>query len=149
VGEGWQVDWSPDGRSILFTSHRDHANNYTDVYVMRPDGSGVRRLTHIRAYTAAWSPDGDHIVFSAPGLFIMDRRRRRESAPHTASRRDLAARLDGLSRAPAPPRNPRHGFRLSARCSPPLAEEVGLPAVARTGSQLQMKTVTPGGRLPL
>jgi Tol biopolymer transport system component len=23
AGEGWQVDWSPDGRSILFTSHRD------------------------------------------------------------------------------------------------------------------------------
>jgi Tol biopolymer transport system component len=72
VGEGWQVDWSPDGRSILFTSHRDHPDNYTDVYVMRPDGSAVLRLTHNRAYTPAWSPDGDSIVFSAPGLFIMD-----------------------------------------------------------------------------
>jgi len=72
VGEGWQVKWSPDGRSILFTSHRDHPDNYTDVYVMRPDGSAVRRLTHARAYTPAWSPDGDNIVFSAPGLFIMD-----------------------------------------------------------------------------
>jgi TolB protein len=72
VGEGWQVAWSPDGRSILFTSHRDHPDNYTDVYVMRPDGSAVRRLTHDRAYTPAWSPDGDHIVASAPGLFIMD-----------------------------------------------------------------------------
>jgi Tol biopolymer transport system component len=72
VGEGWQVQWSPDGRSILFTSHRDHPDNYTDVYVMRPDGSAVRRLTHDLAYTPAWSPDGDNIVFSAPGLFIMD-----------------------------------------------------------------------------
>jgi TolB protein len=72
VGEGWQVDWSPDGRSILFTSHRDHPDNYTDVYEMRPDGSAVRRLTHNRAYTPAWSPDGDSIVLSAPGLFIMD-----------------------------------------------------------------------------
>jgi TolB protein len=72
VGEGWQVDWSPDGRSILFTSHRDHPDNYTDVYVMRPDGSAVRRLTHGLGQTPAWSPDGDHIVFSAPGLFIMD-----------------------------------------------------------------------------
>ena len=72
AGEGWQVDWSPDGRSILFTSHRDYPDNYTDVYVMRPDGSAVRRLTHDRAYTPAWSPDGDNIVFSAPGLFITD-----------------------------------------------------------------------------
>jgi TolB protein len=72
VGEGWQVDWSPDGRSILFTSHRDHPDNYTDVYVMRPDGSGIRRLTNNLGYTPAWSPDGEHIVFSAPGLFIMD-----------------------------------------------------------------------------
>jgi Tol biopolymer transport system component len=71
VGEGWQVEWSPDGRSILFTSHRDHPDTYTDVYVMRPDGSGVKRLTRNRAYTPAWSPDGSHIVFSAPGLFVM------------------------------------------------------------------------------
>jgi Tol biopolymer transport system component len=71
VGEGWQVDWSPDGRSILFTSHRDHPDNYTDIYVMRPDGSGVKRLTRNQGYTSAWSPDGSHIVFSAPGLFVM------------------------------------------------------------------------------
>jgi TolB protein len=71
VGEGWQVDWSPDGRSILFTSHRDHPDNYTDIYVMRPDGSGVERLTNNSAYTPAWSPDGRDIVFSAPGLFVM------------------------------------------------------------------------------
>jgi TolB protein len=72
VGEGWQVDWSPDGRSILFTSHRDHPDNYTDVYSMRPDGSGVRRLTHDSSYAPAWSPDGDHIALSSPGLRIMD-----------------------------------------------------------------------------
>jgi TolB protein len=71
AAEGWQVDWSPDGRSILFTSHRDNPGNYTDIYVMRPDGSDVKRLTHARAYTPAWSPDGTHIVFSAPGLFVM------------------------------------------------------------------------------
>ena len=72
VGEGWQVDWSPDGRWILFTSHRDHPDNYTDVYVMRPDGSGIRRLTNDAGYTPAWSPDGEHIVFSTPGLSIID-----------------------------------------------------------------------------
>ena len=39
---------------------------------MRPDGSGVRRLTHARAETPAWSPDGRYIVSSAlGGLFVM------------------------------------------------------------------------------
>jgi TolB protein len=73
VGEGWQVDWSPDGSLILFASGRDQAaDGYDDIYVMRPDGSGIRRLTDLRAYTPAWSPDGEHIVFSAPGLFVMN-----------------------------------------------------------------------------
>ncbi len=27
---------------------------------------------HQRAYAPAWSPDGEHIVFSAPGLFVMN-----------------------------------------------------------------------------
>jgi TolB protein len=69
VGEGNQVAWSPDGRSILFASDRDHSDNYRDIYVMRPDGSGVRRLTHQDpgAETPAWSPDGRYIVFAAPG----------------------------------------------------------------------------------
>ena len=38
---------------------------------MRPDGSGVRRLTHTGAETPAWSPDGRCVVFSEGGLFVM------------------------------------------------------------------------------
>ena len=71
VGEGGQVAWSPDGRSILFASSRDHPDNNRDIYVMRPDGSGVKRLTNVGAATPAWSPDGRHIVFAAGGLFVM------------------------------------------------------------------------------
>jgi Tol biopolymer transport system component len=72
VGEGHEVDWSPDGRWILFASGRDEDQpGYKDIYVMRPDGSGVKRPTHIRAYTPAWSPDGQYVVFSAGGLFVM------------------------------------------------------------------------------
>ena len=67
VGEGKMVAWSPDGRSILFASERDHSDGYREIYVMRPDGSGVRRLTRARAETPAWSPDGRYIVFAAPG----------------------------------------------------------------------------------
>ncbi len=69
AGEGSMVAWSPDGRSILFASHRDHSDNYRDIYVMRPDGSDVRRLTFANGESPAWSPDGRHIVFSAAGGF--------------------------------------------------------------------------------
>jgi Tol biopolymer transport system component len=73
VGEGHEVDWSPDGSSILFASGRDQDEpGYKDIYVMRPDGSGVKRMTDIGGYTPAWSPDGSHIVFSAgAALFVM------------------------------------------------------------------------------
>src|SRR6266536_1403348 len=71
VGQGHEVAWSPDGRSILFVSERDHPDNYNDIYVMRPDGSGVKRLTRAGGETPAWSPDGRYIVLSAGGLFVM------------------------------------------------------------------------------
>ncbi len=71
VGEGGKVAWSPDGASILFQSRRDHSDNYTDIYLMHPDGSGVTRLTYAGGELAAWSPDGRYIVFSAGGLFVM------------------------------------------------------------------------------
>jgi Tol biopolymer transport system component len=71
VGEGGRVAWSPDGRSILFSSRRDHPDNSRDIYVMRPDGSGVRRLTRAGGETPAWSPDGRCIVFTWGGLFVM------------------------------------------------------------------------------
>ena len=71
VGEGGQVAWSPGGSSLLFASHRDRSDNSRDIYVMRPDGSGVERLTQAGGETPAWSPDGSHIVFTAGGLFVM------------------------------------------------------------------------------
>ena len=69
AGEGTMVAWAPDGQSILFASHRDHGDNYRDIYSMRPDGSDVRRLTFNRAEAPAWSPDGRYVGFSAPGGF--------------------------------------------------------------------------------
>jgi TolB protein len=54
--------WSPDGKWIAITSERDGS---ADLYRMRPDGTGIERLTDDPAYDdqAAWSPDGKQIVF--------------------------------------------------------------------------------------
>ncbi len=61
--------WSPDGRWIAF-----YAGNggRTDIYVMHPDGTGKRRLTHSGGELPAWSADGGLIAYAAPsGLFVI------------------------------------------------------------------------------
>lgn len=64
-------DWSPDGRTIVFTSHStadNHTNAVTaEIYVIRADGTGTpRALTSNKDEERApsWSPDGRRVVFS-------------------------------------------------------------------------------------
>jgi Tol biopolymer transport system component len=54
--------WSADGKWIAFTSERGGS---ADLYRMRPDGTGVERLTDDPAFDdqASFSPDGSQIVF--------------------------------------------------------------------------------------
>ena len=67
--------WSPDGAWIAFTSDRDaepgdqpgmweHLQS-TGVYLVRPDGTGLRRLTGLGgvAGSPSWSADGRRLLF--------------------------------------------------------------------------------------
>ena len=54
--------WSPNGRQIAFVSRRDGND---ELYLMAPDGSGLRRLTNDAGadVTPRWSPDGEWLAF--------------------------------------------------------------------------------------
>jgi Tol biopolymer transport system component len=68
-------DWAPNGRKIVFDSGDSGEPGVKgDIYVMRPDGSGRKRLTDspvlrrdgpfVLANNPVWSPDGKKILFT-------------------------------------------------------------------------------------
>jgi TolB protein len=58
-------DFSPEGNQIVFTSDRAGSPH---IYVMNLDGTGLRRLTTVgHCDSAAWSPDGETIVYVKGG----------------------------------------------------------------------------------
>jgi Tol biopolymer transport system component len=81
--------YSPDGQWIVFTSMRDAYNRtlsaeeqkqlevdpsyFAEIYIMRADGSGQKRLTNVAGYDGGpfFSPDGKRIIwrrFDTSGL---------------------------------------------------------------------------------
>lgn len=81
----YDAAFAPDGASIVFTSER---NGSADLYRVKPDGSGLERLTDSPAYDdqAAFSPDGRQLVFvttrggGTSDLWTMDLQTRSASA---------------------------------------------------------------------
>jgi Tol biopolymer transport system component len=72
-----QIDWAPDSKRLVFETQWQHGTG-PDLFVIRPDGSGLRNLTDdpnltpskpFRAsFDPTWSPDGSLIMFDcAPG----------------------------------------------------------------------------------
>jgi TolB protein len=62
-------DWSPDGSRILFRSNEDVGNfTKSQLYTIRPDGTGLTQVTHVGGGTqllsASFSPDGTRIAFA-------------------------------------------------------------------------------------
>ncbi len=69
--------WSPKGDQILFTRYtRDERFRYDefDIYAIRPDGTGLKRLTTSEGNDAHahWSPDGNFILWSSSRFGFKD-----------------------------------------------------------------------------
>jgi Tol biopolymer transport system component len=71
--QGRKLDWSPDGRRIVFTQRVNNDGSLNpEVFVINAGGTGLRRVTHIDGtnndLTPSWSPNGRQILFNATGL---------------------------------------------------------------------------------
>ena len=82
--DAYGPEWSPEGSWIAFAT--------SDLYVVRPDGTGIRNLSRSpsRFSTTAfdWSPDGTRLVYArgGPSMFVVNlngrgRKRLRPAAP--------------------------------------------------------------------
>lgn len=64
-----QATWSPDGTRIAFVANAPQwpGATFGDLYVMRADGSGVRRLVlrAARAHGPVWAPDSSRVAYRA------------------------------------------------------------------------------------
>ena len=79
AGDG--PDWSPDGSRILFRTHESENFLNSNLATIRPDGSGLRLLTHVpptrMVLSSSYSPDGRYItsalggVGGLPDVFVM------------------------------------------------------------------------------
>ena len=63
--------WSPRGDLIMFTRL---AGGTYDIYTIRPDGTGLKRITNSSGNDAhqAWSPDGEHVVVASSRMGFKD-----------------------------------------------------------------------------
>jgi Tol biopolymer transport system component len=68
AGSHTPSQWSPDGSLIVFTSYKNtlapntperNSQRLQDIYIVRPDGSGLQRLTNDTALPLGTSDPGD------------------------------------------------------------------------------------------
>jgi dipeptidyl aminopeptidase/acylaminoacyl peptidase len=105
------IDWSPDGKEILFASNRepnqDEFFNY-DVFALKVADDSIRRITATESneYEPLWSPDEKHIVFRGTRRGLTDRETTMEDThvwvmnADGSERREIGAVLDNRQGAP-------------------------------------------------
>jgi dipeptidyl aminopeptidase/acylaminoacyl peptidase len=105
------VDWSPDGKKILFGSNRepnqDEFFNY-DLFTLSVADGSIQRLTatEYNEYDAIWSPDGKQIAYRGTRRGITDRETTMEDThvwvmnADGGNRREIGTVIDNRQGAP-------------------------------------------------
>ena len=76
LSEDRPIEWSPDGREILYWKHGETG---WDLWIVGADGKGARNLTKVDkggARSGAWSPDGSKVAYmrdSPQGVYVVNR----------------------------------------------------------------------------
>ncbi|MDQ6921804.1 MAG: hypothetical protein M3170_09420 [Candidatus Dormibacteraeota bacterium] len=116
LAQEFEPSWSPDGRRIIFASGRDGAGGPlgprglpSSLYLVRPDGGGLVRLTHTPSYDGdpSWAPDGSKVVFvsdraGSSAVWIMN--------PDGSDQRKLSKSVDADDRPSWSPDSTRIAF---------------------------------------
>jgi dipeptidyl aminopeptidase/acylaminoacyl peptidase len=105
------IDWSPDGKEILYLTNpepnQDEFFNY-DVFALKVADNSVRRITATESieYDPLWSPDGKRILYRGTRRGLTDRETTMEDAhvwvmnADGSDRREIGAVIDARQGSP-------------------------------------------------
>jgi dipeptidyl aminopeptidase/acylaminoacyl peptidase len=105
------IDWSPDGKEILYLTNpepnQDEFFNY-DVFALKVADGSVRRITatEFNEYVPRWSPDGKRILFCGTRRGLTDRETTMEDThvwvmnADGSDRREIGAVIDNRQGPP-------------------------------------------------
>jgi dipeptidyl aminopeptidase/acylaminoacyl peptidase len=105
------VDWSPDGKQLLFASNRDPNQDeffHYDLFTLQLTDNTIHRLAASEAceYSPVWSPDGKSIAYLATRRGLTDRETTMEDThawvmnADGSNRREIGAAIDNRQGAP-------------------------------------------------